>query len=109
MLSRIVLRAGALVLAILLLAAASASARVLIVTKRHVSYPHCTSIQAAVNAPHAGDWILIGRGVYVGPVRVAKPRLHLRGVDRNGVIVDGQHRVGNGITITANGVWVENL
>ncbi|MBV8998860.1 MAG: right-handed parallel beta-helix repeat-containing protein, partial [Solirubrobacterales bacterium] len=54
-------------------------------------------------------WILIDRGVYVGPVTISTPRLHLRGLDRNGVIVDGRHRAGNGITITANGVWVENL
>jgi hypothetical protein len=108
-LRRIGSRVVALTLATLLLAAASASARVLIVTKRHVSYPHFTTIQAAVNAAHAGDWILINRGVYVGPVRISTPRLHLRGINRNGVIVDGRHRVGNGITITANGVWVENL
>src|SRR5947209_6173760 len=109
MLSRIVLRAGALVLAVLLLGAASASARVLIVTQRHVSYPHYGTIQAAVNAAYLGDWILIDRGVYVGTVRISTPRLHLRGIDRNAVIVDGRHRVGNGIVVTANGVWVENL
>ncbi|MBV9414505.1 MAG: right-handed parallel beta-helix repeat-containing protein, partial [Solirubrobacterales bacterium] len=84
-------------------------ARVLIVTERHVSYPHYTSIQTAVNAAHPGDWILIDRGVYVGPVTISTPRLHLRGLDRNRVTVDGRHRAGNGITITANGVWVENL
>jgi hypothetical protein len=100
---------AALTLATLLLAAASASAHVLIVTKRHVSYPHFTTIQTAVDAAHAGDWILIDRGVYVGPVRISTPGLHLRGLNRNGVIVDGRHHVGNGITITANGVWVENL
>jgi hypothetical protein len=99
----------ALTLATLLLAAASASARVLIVTKRHATYPHFTTIQAAVNAAHAGDWILIDRGVYVGPVRISKPRLHLRGINRNTVIVDGRHHDGNGITITSSGVWVENL
>jgi Right handed beta helix region len=109
MLSRIVRRAGGLVLAVLLMGAASASARTLVVTQRHVAYPHYTSIQTAVNAAHPGDWILIDRGVYVGPVRISTPRLHLRGIDRNGVIVDGRHHVGNGITITANGVWVENL
>jgi hypothetical protein len=108
-LKRIGSRLVALTLATLLLAAASASARVLIVTKRHVSYPHFTTIQAAVNAAHAGDWVLIDRGVYVGPVRISTPRLHLRGMNRNGVIVDGRHHAGNGITITANGVWVENL
>ena len=107
-----VTRVVALSVAALLLAlsaAASASARVLTVTKRHVSSPHYTSVQAAVNAAHPGDWILIDRGVYAGPVRISTPRLHLRGIDRNGVIIDGRHRVGNGITITANGVWVENL
>jgi hypothetical protein len=98
------------VLALLLGAgAASASARVLIVTQRYVSYSHYTSIQAAVNAAHPGDWILIDRGVYVGPVTIRTPRLHLRGVNRNQVIVDGRHRVGNGITIFSSGVWVENL
>jgi hypothetical protein len=108
-LSSLVRRLGALTLAILLLAAASASARVLIVTHRQVSYPHYTSIQAAVNAAHPGDWILIDRGVYVGPVVIRTPRLHLRGVNRNQVIVDGRHRVGNGITVFSNGVWIENL
>ncbi len=104
--------AGALITALLLALAANASAataRTLIVTQRHVSYVHYTSIQAAVNAAHAGDWILIDRGVYVGPVTITTPRLHLRGIDRNAVVIDGRHKAGNGITITANGVWVENL
>jgi hypothetical protein len=100
---------AALALAVLLLASASASARVLIVTQRHVSYPHFTTIQSAVNSARAGDWILIDRGVYVGPVSISTPRLHLRGINRNGVIVDGRHHAGNGITITSSGVWVENL
>ena len=30
-------------------------------------------------------------------------------MNRNKVILDGRHHVGNGIVITANGVWVENL
>lgn len=104
-----VIRAAALSAAIMLLAAASASARVLIVTHRSVAYRHYTSIQAAVNAAHPGDWILIARGVYVGPVVIRTPRLHLRGMNRNQVIIDGRHRVGNGITIFSSGVWVENL
>ncbi len=104
--------AGALIGALLLTFAANASAasaRTLVVTERHVSYSHYTSIQAAVDAAHPGDWILIDRGVYFGAVSISTPRLHLRGIDRNAVIVDGRHQVGNGITITANGVWVENL
>jgi hypothetical protein len=98
-----------LTLAVLLLAAASASARVLIVTQRHVSYTQYTTIQGAVAAAHPGDWILIDRGVYSGTVQISKPRLHLRGINRNAVILDGRHKVGNGIVITSNGVWVENL
>lgn len=109
MLARFGHRVAALTLAVLLLAAASASARVLIVTQRNVTYPHYSSIQAAVNAAHPGDWILIDRGVYVGPVVIHTPRLHLRGLNRNKVIIDGRHHVGNGITITSNDVWVENL
>ena len=89
--------------------AAVASARVLIVTQRHVSYPHYTSIQAAVNAAHRGDWILISPGVYTGSVRISTPDLHLRGMNRNTVILDGRHHVGNGIVIKSGGVWVENL
>jgi hypothetical protein len=108
-LSRIASRVLVLTLAVLLLAAASASARVLIVTQRHVSYPHDTTIQAAVSAAHPGDWILIDRGVYFGTVRISKPRVHLRGINRNGVILDGRHKVGNGIVVHANGVWIENL
>jgi hypothetical protein len=108
-LTRFVLRLGALALSVMLLAAASASASVLIVTQRSVAYPHFTSIQAAVNAAHPGDWILIDRGVYVGTVRISTPDLHVRGLDRNRVIVDGGHHAGNGIVVTANGVWIENL
>jgi hypothetical protein len=89
--------------------AASASARVLIVTERQGAYAHYTSIQAAVNAARRGDWILVDRGVYVGPVRIATPDLHLRGVNRNGVVIDGRHHKGNGIVVTADRVWVENL
>src|ERR1700756_2188091 len=59
-----------------------------------------TSIQAAVNAAQPGDWILIGPGDYheqqdyTNPswpsgVWIQTPGLHLRGMDRNAVIVDG--------------------
>ncbi len=89
--------------------AEAAGARVLIVTKRHVRFPHYTSIQQAVRAAARGDWILIDDGVYYGEVRIAKPGLHLRGLNRNRVILNGRHQVGNGIEILANDVWVENL
>src|SRR6266487_1758285 len=84
--------------ALVLLAAAPAQARVLDVTKR------------AVNAARSGDWIVIDRGVYPENVLIRKSNLHLRGLDRNRVIVDGRHRKNvNGIEIfKASNVWVEN-
>ena len=93
-----------------LLLATTAAARVLIVTKQNVRYRHFSSVQAAVNAARPGDWILIAPGVYVGRVAITKPGLHLRGMNRNGVIIDGRHRTGNGIEVfKANRVWIENL
>ena len=57
-----------------------------------------TSIQAAVDAAAAGDWVLVWPGVYhekkgsaTAGVWVTKPGLHLRGLDRNLVVVDGSH------------------
>jgi len=71
-----------------------------------------TTIQAAVNASSAGDYVLIEPGVYDEAVKVtsAQSGIWIRGMNRNTVIVDGQHKAGNGIEIyEANDVWVENL
>jgi hypothetical protein len=70
------------------------------------------TIQAAVNASTAGDYVLIEPGVYDEAVKVtsAQSGIWIRGMNRNTVIVDGQNRPGNGIEIKeANDVWVENL
>ena len=107
------------------------------------------SIQAAVDAAKPSDWILIAKGDYhetgdmgsdapsasdvsdgwYGGVDITTPRIHLRGMNRNSVIVDGtlpkastpcssaasdQNTLGgkgrNGILIwKTNGVSVENL
>src|SRR3954451_25436456 len=118
------LRAAALLTAVVALVfAGSASAKVLRVGK-HGNYK---TIQKAVNAAHKGDWILIGRGDYKEKVRIKKGGLHLRGMSRTGVIVDGTKSGracsskakdqnfkrgddGNGIEVDkANGVWIENL
>ena len=65
-----------------------------------------SSIQAAVDAARPGDWVLIGPGDYhetgnrvppgaVGDDRagaavlVTTPGIHIRGMDRNGVVLDG--------------------
>jgi hypothetical protein len=82
----------------------------LVVTKAKVAYPHERSIQAAVNKATRCDWVLVAPGVYSGSVVIRTPDLHLRGLDRKRVVIDGRHRKGvNGIEVRASDVWVENL
>jgi hypothetical protein len=148
-LARALTVALALLTAAALLGTASASAhpRVLRVGSFHGVHGRFRTIQAAVDAAHPGDWVLIGPGDYhergdrlhaPGPVPpagvlIAKPRLHLRGMDRGAVVVDGTkpgssrcsrkaggqdlgvvengaHLGRNGIVVyKASGVSVENL
>lgn len=94
-----------------------------------------SSIQAAVRAARPGDWVLVAPGDYkengypgeVKPagVLITTPGLHLRGMDRNRVIVDGtrpgappcssffqdQGPLGrDGIEVwKADDTWIENL
>jgi hypothetical protein len=87
------------------------------------------TIQDAVNHANAGDWILVGPGDYHesgidAGVLIKTPHLHLRGMDRNNVVVDGTRSGApacsanvadqvpgrNGIEVyKANGVYIENL
>jgi hypothetical protein len=85
--------------------AGSATGRVLRVGSYHGIRGQYQSLQAAVKAAHAGDWILVGPGDYKtkpsaishpkgfskfpAGVLITKARLHIRGMDRNTVIVDG--------------------
>ncbi|WP_229845802.1 right-handed parallel beta-helix repeat-containing protein [Streptomyces atratus] len=68
-----------------------------------------SSVQQAVDAAREGETVLIGPGVYRESVRVTKPRVVLRGADRNKVVFDGGVRLANGITVTGAGSVVENL
>src|SRR5215470_12805433 len=58
---------------------------------------HYTTIAKAVSRAHGGDWILVWPGVYhekatpEAGVLITTPDLHLRGLDRNLVIVDGSN------------------
>src|SRR5437868_6814941 len=59
--------------------------------------PYYSSVEGAVDAARSGDWILIYPGVYhekskswpTAGVWIQKPNLHIRGLDRNRVIIDG--------------------
>jgi plastocyanin len=75
---------------------------------RRVPEEHRT-IQAAVDAARPGDLVLVGPGVYREEVKVTIPSLVIRGRDRNRVVVDGEFRRPNAISITADGVAVDNL
>jgi hypothetical protein len=81
-----------------------------IVTQAAVSYMHYTTIQSAVDAAKPGDWILIDAGTYHEAVMITTPHLHVRGMDRNKVVLDGQHMAGNGIEVVkTDDVTIENL
>ncbi len=126
---------------------AAASPRVLRVGNSHGVKGKYKTIQAAVDAARPGDWVLVGPGDYhergdrvhspgatpPAGVLIRKAHLHLRGMNRNTVVVDGTKpgsshcsrkpgaqdfgvvqdgsRLGrNGIVAyKANGVSVENL
>jgi plastocyanin len=75
---------------------------------RRVPEDHDT-IQAAVDAARPGDLVLVGPGVYREEVKVTVPSLVIRGRDRDRVVVDGEFQRPNGISVTADGVAVENL
>ncbi len=97
-------RVGLAIALVLIAAVAStASARVLRVGTYHGKRGQYRSIQAAVNAAHSGDWILIAPGDYKAHtgltpagapdhpagVLITTSRLRIRGMNRNTVIVDG--------------------
>ncbi len=87
--------------------ASSKSGHVLLVGNFHGKQGQYQSIQAAVDAAKRGDWILVAPGDYhetadlqakslkhadmggYAGVMIQTPGLHLRGMDRSGVIVDG--------------------
>jgi hypothetical protein len=83
--------------------APAASARVLRVGTYKGISGQFRSLQAAINAAKSGDWILIGPGDYkttlsrhpagksdlASAILISKANLHLRGMNRKTVVVDG--------------------
>jgi hypothetical protein len=85
------------------------SCQTIAVTQQAVAFPHVRALQTAVARARPCDWILIAPGIYRGQVTIRTSGLHVRGLDRNRVVVDGMHQIGDGITVTGNDVRVENL
>ncbi|MFJ6620135.1 right-handed parallel beta-helix repeat-containing protein [Kitasatospora sp. NPDC091335] len=67
------------------------------------------TIQQAVDVAREGDTVLVDPGTYRESVRLTKPRVVLRGTDRNTVVLDGGLKLVNGITASGPGSVVENL
>ena len=75
------------------------------------------TIQSAVNASRNGDWILVWPGLYPEDVTVDRRHglsngLHIRGMDRNGVLLDGSYGRSSDHGVYVIGVdntWVENM
>ncbi|HEX6596523.1 MAG TPA: right-handed parallel beta-helix repeat-containing protein [Acidimicrobiales bacterium] len=67
------------------------------------------TIRAAIEAAHPGDLVLVQPGVYREEVEIDKPRITLRGIDRNEVVIDGEFTRPNGVVVTGEGSAVQNL
>ncbi|WP_020636084.1 right-handed parallel beta-helix repeat-containing protein [Amycolatopsis alba] len=67
------------------------------------------TIQQGLDAAQPGDLVLVGPGEYHESITMTTPRVVLRGVDRNAVVVDGDFTKVNGITVTGAQSVVENL
>jgi hypothetical protein len=122
-------------MAIALCSGAGAQASVLRVGTWNGKHGQFKTVQAAVDAAHPGDWILVAPGDYkelgkagaVEPagVLITTPNIHLRGMDRNGVVIDGTKPGApkcssspldqgpldrNGIDVfETDNTWIENL
>lgn len=67
------------------------------------------TITAALERAKSGTTIEIAAGTYNEALDVTVDRVTIRGEDRNAVILDGEHRLTNGVSVASNDVAVENL
>jgi hypothetical protein len=77
--------------------------------------PVYKSIAVGVSHAQNGDWVMVWPGYYREAVTI-QPRpsltggLHIRGMQRNGVVLDGTKADGSGIHVQGvNNTWVENM
>jgi hypothetical protein len=74
-----------------------------------------SSMQLAVDHARNGDWVLVWPGKYNENVQVQPGHgltdgLHIRGMNRNGVVFDGKKSGGSAVHVLGvNNTWVENM
>jgi hypothetical protein len=101
-------------------ASAGGKPQVLLVCNGTVPCPHTSAamyktLGSAVAHAHNGDWILIWPGRYKEGVEVQQGHgltngLHIRGMNRNGVVFDGTKTGGSAVHVKGvNNTWVENM
>ena len=77
--------------------------------------PVYKSIAVGVSHAQNGDWVLVWPGYYreavtVAPTAALTSGLHIRGMQRNGVVLDGTKTSGSGIHVQdVDNTWVENM
>ncbi len=77
--------------------------------------PVYKSISLGVSHAKNGDWVLVWPGWYreavtVEPNAQLTSGLHVRGMNRNGVVLDGKSASGSGIHVSGvDSTWVENM
>ena len=77
--------------------------------------PVYRSIQVGVSHAKNGDWVLVWPGRYreavsVAPTAQLTSGLHIRGLNRNGVVLDGSKASGSGIHVSGvDNTWVQNM
>ena len=67
------------------------------------------TIAEALKRAKPGATIEIAAGTYKEALDVTVDRITIRGEDRNAVILDGEHKLSNGVSVAADDVAVENL
>ncbi|WP_255196841.1 right-handed parallel beta-helix repeat-containing protein [Halorarius litoreus] len=67
------------------------------------------TIQAGVDTATRGDLVLVASGIYPEEVTVSTPDVTVRGLDRNGVVLDGGFERRTAFDVTADGVALENM
>jgi len=119
---RLALAAAAVAAATVAIPSSAASPHVILVCSGTAGCPPTPkgtpvykSIAVGVSHAQNGDWVMVWPGYYresvtIQPTAGLTDGLHIRGMQRNGVVLDGTKASGSGIWVHGvNNTWVENM